>query len=244
MNDDIWARWVDYYASTRPAASFESTVAFIHKHRGPLDSHVDMGCGTGGLSIALAQSGIASLGIDLSPGMIASARKNADTLGSSASFEIADMCSFGESSSTGIITCLNGTLFQLLAPKDQELAFQNAARLLQDGGLFIVSTYIPTQEFLFPAKSLTVRQVLEDGVELSATQVNRVTQRAEFREIVLADGRMPVVRSTRQYFRWPGELDALAEQTGFAIEGSFEDLQGNPVTSKSAQRIQLLRKKA
>ena len=56
---------------------------------GPL-AIVDIGCGTGSLSVILAEQGHAVQGIDLSPAMIALAREKAAALGLTISFEVMD----------------------------------------------------------------------------------------------------------------------------------------------------------
>lgn len=239
---DDWDSWVEHYTATRPPSTFESTANFLLRHGTRDACHLDLGCGAGGLSIACERMGLRSEGIDLSQAMIEAARSLATQSDSSAKFEVGDMRSFGEPNSFDVVTCLGGTLFQLLTADEQAEVFVNAYRVLRPSGLFVVGSYIPGSEFLFPAKSLTVRQVLDDGVELSVTQVNRVLQLAEFRELSIRDGKLPEVRSTRQHYRWPGELDAVASSVGFSLESQFQDVEETPVSSKSQQRIQLLRK--
>ncbi|MDZ4092147.1 MAG: class I SAM-dependent methyltransferase [Arthrobacter sp.] len=82
------------YAGLLPDASFEAPTdrgmieAFVsHVAEGSARDVVDAGCGTGRMTRLLASLGVAVSGVDLSPGMIAVARRTSPEL----SFEVAEL---------------------------------------------------------------------------------------------------------------------------------------------------------
>ncbi len=95
---------------------------------------LDVGCGTGSLSLLLAEAGHAVDGIDFAPGMIAVARDKAIATGSTARFAVQDGSApqFVAQSFDAII-CRQ----VLWALPDRKLALRNWSGLLRPGGRLI-----------------------------------------------------------------------------------------------------------
>jgi ubiquinone/menaquinone biosynthesis C-methylase UbiE len=94
----------------------------------------DVGCGTGRLEPYLASRGLAVRGVDLSPGMVAVARRDHPAF----SFEVADLrdLPFPESSFAGVV-CWYSLIF--LAPADRTVAFGEVARVIRQGGHLVTA---------------------------------------------------------------------------------------------------------
>lgn len=96
---------------------------------------LDLGSGTGSLSLLLAADGHEVTGIDFSPAMVAQARAKAVASGSPAQFVVADATSPDfEPGSIDAIVCRQ-TLWAL---PDRPLALRNWARLLRAGGTLLL----------------------------------------------------------------------------------------------------------
>ena len=98
-------------------------------------SVIDMGCGTGSLSVLLAGLGYEVMGIDLSPAMIAQAKKKAQTSGHSIQFEV--MNAFAPQ----LLPCQFDVLLcrhLLWALPDLTVALARWAELLRENGRFLL----------------------------------------------------------------------------------------------------------
>ncbi len=96
---------------------------------------LDMGCGTGSLSLVLADLGHAVTGVDLSPAMIALARKKAAAAGRSIAFGILDAAQPGlKPASFDVIVCRH-LLWMLPGPGE---TLSRWMQLLKPGGRLIL----------------------------------------------------------------------------------------------------------
>lgn len=109
---------------------------------------LDIGCGTGGLSLTCAERGAAVIGIDINAGMLEVARSKrlrTDAGGSVewialGAAEIEDR--FGEAQFDAIVSCLT---FSELAPEEQSYVLTVARSRLKAGGkLVIADEVLPT----------------------------------------------------------------------------------------------------
>lgn len=104
---------------------------------------IDLGCGTGAFTCALAAAGFPAAGLDLAAAMLAKARANAARLGLQAHFASGCLQALPAPfapGSAGLALCLGNTLPHLLDPGDLGRAFSGIAALLAPGGLAVVQT--------------------------------------------------------------------------------------------------------
>ena len=94
----------------------------------------DVGCGTGRLMPFLAGRGLAPRGVDLSPAMIAVARRDNPGF----DYQVADLreLPFGDASLAGVI-CWYSLMY--LAPSDRPAAFGELARVVTPGGHLVTA---------------------------------------------------------------------------------------------------------
>jgi SAM-dependent methyltransferase len=94
---------------------------------------VDVGCGTGHHSLALAEAGFDVVGIDASPDMVAVARKVAPGV----RFEVADLTSWPVASPFDGALC-RGVLNDLTEAVERQAAMDCLLRMLRPGGLLVL----------------------------------------------------------------------------------------------------------
>lgn len=114
--------------------------------RGP--DVLDLGCGTGALTIRLAKLGLCVVGVDLSPGMLAVVRRKlpsdaAVRLVQTGAAELIDH--FRDESFNTIVSIL---LLSELSDAEQHLALRQCHNLLRPGGRLIVADEVRAATFL------------------------------------------------------------------------------------------------
>jgi len=140
MYDDFSAdydRFIDW------EARLSAELPFIEQQLQTADAHsvLDVACGTGMHTIALAQKGYEMAGADLSAGMIERARANAVAAEVDVRFEAVG---FGELARTfapinfDALLCLGNSLPHLLTPADLASALTDFAACLRPGGLLLI----------------------------------------------------------------------------------------------------------
>jgi len=123
---------------TEGGATFRRTLDLARQYLGLEDKVLDFGSGPGSLTLAIASSVASVVGIDTSPGMVASAKQRADRAGTgNARFSCADLfdCTLEPASFDAVLA------FNVLPYVDDLPAcLARISRLLKPGGRFISST--------------------------------------------------------------------------------------------------------
>jgi 2-polyprenyl-3-methyl-5-hydroxy-6-metoxy-1,4-benzoquinol methylase len=136
---------------------------------------IDVGCGGGHLSCALAQQGYGVLGIDQSEPMIAHARRNAEALDPAAADRVRfELGSLGDAQSETFDTLTAMGVVGYL-PSDETL-FEAAKPLLRSQGYVVVSfrnrlfnLFSVSQRTVAEADAGTLRDLVEEASALHAT---------------------------------------------------------------------------
>lgn len=125
MQEVPYSQWADY-------------IEKIWKEQGQSPELVlDLACGTGSLSIELAQRGYDMIGVDQSQDMLGQAREKADEAGTPILFLEQDMQEFELYGTVDSIICTCDSLNYLLEAEDVRKVFRLADNYLNPGGLFI-----------------------------------------------------------------------------------------------------------
>ncbi len=110
---------------------------------------LELGCGTGHVAIAIAQSGIDIVGLDFSKPMLNRARHKAEKLGvSSLRLVEADMTDFALPQRFSLIIIPFRGLLSLLSVDDEIRTLMNIKRHLQPGGKLIFDIFVPDLNML------------------------------------------------------------------------------------------------
>lgn len=122
-----------------------ATMAFIGKPPRQNALAVDLGCATGGHSLALAKGSWMVVGLEPASGMLAEARRKAAELGLCirADFRQAGMLDLSaqvKAQSAALVLCLGNTLPHLKDEAELAAFFKKAAEALEAGGRLIVQT--------------------------------------------------------------------------------------------------------
>jgi ubiquinone/menaquinone biosynthesis C-methylase UbiE len=172
---------------------------------------LDLGCGTGGLTLACAARGGEVTGIDLDAGMLDVARRKGALRSGDGRIEWVELGAmeiedrFPESSFDAVVSCL---MFSELAPEEQAYVLATSRSRLRPGGTIVVgdettpATWaarvwrflrrLPAVVVTYLLTQTTTRPIAELGAKLRAAGFERVTEeRQAGGDFVIAQGWRP-----------------------------------------------------
>jgi SAM-dependent methyltransferase len=192
-------------------------------------SILELGCGTGRITIALAQAGFKVSGIDVSDSMLKEAREKSAKAGVEIELVKGDMRDFDLGKEYSLIILAANALCHLLTLDDFEACMSAVKNHLTQNGRFVISVFVPKHELLInkPGERFPFSEyedpdgrgniVVTESYEYeSDTQIKRIkTYHSIPGEQTEIEGEL----NLRMYF--PQELDALLKYNGFVIEDKF-----------------------
>jgi len=202
---------------------------------------LELGCGTGKLSIPLAEAGFSVTGLDNSPALLKfAASKNEDV-----QWIEGDMRGFDLDERFALIMLPSNNLGHLHTPEDFENCIASVKRHLLPGGAFVIDVFVPNLNLLLrcaegeytldeydsPEGQGRVRVIAQSRYE-STTQIVRTTT---IRKIA---GHPDVVGSLDLKMYFPRELEALVRCNGLDLVARYGDHGGEAFDDES--RFQIL----
>jgi SAM-dependent methyltransferase len=197
---------------------------FISRYRGPV---LDIACGTGRLTIPLAEGDVDVTGMDISEQMLKLAEIKASERGVSVPFIRGDARNFNLHKKFGFIFIAAQSLSHLHTRDDIEACFMRVRQHLTEDGRLLIELHNPSLTLLSrdPSRRYIVgeyedgngRLILSEQVSYdAATQVNHIVwhfcSEAATEEVILSF-------EMRQFF--PQEIDELLTYNGFTIEQKY-----------------------
>lgn len=221
-------------------------LAQIERHGGPV---LELACGSGRLTVPLAERGIDITGLDASPTMLARAREKAAARGVDLPLIQGDMRCFDLGRRYRIIFIPFNSLNHIHHWRDIIACFACVRRHLEERGLFILHLFNPDLRLLLrdPRPRYPVARYPDPYVRRTVV----ITENNAY------DGAQQINR-VRWYFNWEGEdeervealdlrmiypqeLEVLLHYGGFSLETRYGWFDCSPFTSNSRSQIVLAR---
>ena len=212
------------------------------KHGDPI---LELACGTGRVTIALAKEGFKVAGIDNSEAMLNEAKRKSPEEGVEVEWVKADMRDFDLGKAFSLIILPFNALCHLLDLNGFEACLASVRRHLTYGGRFVIDVFVPKMELLVdkPGERSSFSEyddpdgrgrivVTESYIYEPDTQIKRIKT---FRSIPGKDEEVEGELNMRMYF--PQELDALIKYNGFVIDGKFGDYAQTAFDSKAGKQL-------
>jgi SAM-dependent methyltransferase len=213
---------------------------------------LELACGTGRLTIPIAQSGVEIVGLDLSPSMLAHARAKAKRAGVEISFVEGDCRNFELGGKFALVFMAFNSMQHLHDHASLEGLFGSVRKHLVGGGRFIFDVFNPKVESL--ARSREERRAEREYEDPDATgtialehtmdyddasQVNRI--RWYFSRRGPDAKRDFRVEDLHMRCFFPQEMDLLVRHHGFAIEEKFGNFERKPFASGDPKQVVVCR---
>ena len=131
-----------FYDAINSELDYDSWADFIEKiisreYKGTPELVLDLGCGTGSMTLELAARGYDMTGIDYSPEMLDVARRRAEEQGADVLWLCQDMRSFELYGTVDVAVCCLDSLNHLTSPADLDKCLSLVHNYLAPDGLFI-----------------------------------------------------------------------------------------------------------
>ncbi|WZY00052.1 class I SAM-dependent methyltransferase [Bacillus sp. FSL W7-1360] len=222
--------------------------SWAKKVTGPI---IDLACGTGRVTIPLAQAGHQMVGIDIHAGMLARAREKAAHANVDIPFYEQDCTALQlEGMEQSALVYMVGNSFQhFLTNEAQDALLAGVSRLLKEGGLFIFDTRFPSAEELLEEEHEAYWRSYEDeqgqviDVFTSATydpvsqvQKNVTVRRRKKDNTVVNQSKIDL------RYVYPQEMLRLFSAHQFKVVASYQDWQGHPLREDAQDMVYVVQK--
>ena len=216
---------------------------------------LELGCGTGRVSIPTAAAGIEVVGVDTSQPMLEVARRKAkaDGVTSKCRFRQGNMCTIRLGRHFPLVTIPFRSFQSLLTVAEQRQALATAEAHLAPDAVLALDTFAPDVRMLamddptpFHVQDVPQPDSGNTFVVWGQNRWDHLKQTNDARLILeeLDPGGQMLRRLYRDYtlrYTFPFEMHHLLEACGFTVEAVYGDFEGGPVTSDSTDLVWLAR---
>ncbi len=247
--------WADIYDAVHADLTHDIDfyVELARESGGPV---LELGCGTGRISLAIAREGVAVAGIDISPRMIEVAQEKAAKRGLAERcvFQSGDMAALQLAERFPLVIMPFRSFQSMLTTEEQRQALARVRERLAPGGMFVMDTFNPDVSSLVTDEQSRLAYHLKDveregGGTLVVWGQNGwdpVTQVNEMRLIIEEVSDEGVVerrllRDVDQRYTFRYEMEHLLELCGFDLEAVYGDFDGGPVTGETEDLVWVAR---
>ena len=237
----------EFYDLEFASRSFELPffLEYARQLGGPI---LEVACGTGRLTLPLARAGHDITGLDLSPQMLALARRKSAAEGLRIDWIEQDCAAMQLDRSFGYIFSATNAM-QHLTSIEAACGFLGSARsALLPGGTLIVDIFQPNLEKLLrPASERYLHKTITtpDGSALTvetASHYDRATQVLHFDLFYQKDGVLQRTKSVDMRCFFPQEMFALCRFCGLTVVDCFGNYDRIPFRSDSPKQILILKR--
>lgn len=227
----VYDQWFGLPTDTDLAVEFLAGVA----GNGPV---LELGIGTGRISLPLAARGVEVHGIDASEAMVAKLREKSGE--DRIPVSIGDFADVGElvEGRFSLVFVVFNTFFGLLTQDDQVRCFQGVGQRLADDGAFLMQAFVPDPTRFDRGQRVEAMDVGSDIVHLETSRYEAATQRVTSQHIVIEEGRTRLFPVSLR-IAYPSELDLMARLAGMRLRERWGGWDRRPFDSTSQSHISL-----
>ena len=204
---------------------------------------LELACGTGRVTLPLAERGLQMTGLDISEEMLTRARVKSVAAGVNIRWVQGDMRAFALGAEFDLIFIPINSLCHLLTRADAEACLRCVRQHLAPRGRFVIDVFNPDLKILarhpqhwypvntYPLPNGGHMHLSEQTQYDRATQINHIVWRFEFSDAPTQDRALAM----RQYF--PQELDMLLAYNGLAVLAKYGKYGEKAFHAESNQQL-------
>ena len=248
--DPLYSEFAEQYDVRFPGQTsigVDGDIAFYTRLAGEANGPVvEIAVGTGRVAIPMVLAGVQVLGLDLSPQMLAIARRKATerAVERELGLAVADMRSFALSRPAALITIPARAFMHNLTTDDQLATLAACRAALRPGGRLALNIFNPNLEMIAHCMQLPPEDREQPGTqlpgELETRDYDPSEQRVDTRLKMRApDGQNVVAIRLRWIYRF--EMEHLLARSGFEVEELYGDFDGNRFDITSTELVWVAR---
>jgi SAM-dependent methyltransferase len=210
----------------------DDTVAFLARLADGRRA-LEFAVGTGRIALPLTHAGVHVDGIEQSPHMVDRLREKPG--GEDIEVLIGDMSKHSTGLTYGLVYLVYNTIGNLLTQDDQVRCFENAARHLDDGGVFVLECLVPSMS---ARQYVEAERVAADEVVLDVNRYDPVTQIVDEVHVHITENGIRLGPISVRLAR-PPEFDLMARIAGLKLRDRFGGWNGEPFTADSRRHVSI-----
>ncbi|WP_339252251.1 methyltransferase domain-containing protein [Sporosarcina sp. FSL W8-0480] len=254
MNQDIFKNNLEKYDDPEMYDhlydEYQKDLGIILKWANDDNPIIELACGTGRLTIPLAQRGFQMIGVDLHEGMLERARQKAEEQGIAIEFVQQD-CTEMNLLVKSSLAFMTGNSFQhFLTNEVQDGLFQSVRKHLINGGIFIFDTRNPIFKELAVVDEYEDKYIDKNGnqvIESHRDVYNHLTQilNCQTHRRIYQDSTLIAEEQDGISLRYsfPQEMERLIAANGFEIVHVYGDWEENELHAESVSMVYVCRVK-
>jgi len=197
---------------------------------------LELAIGTGRVALPLAERGLEVRGIEASDKMVAKLREKPG--GDAIPVAIGNMADVAVDGEFDLIFLVFNTIFNLTSQEAQVRLFDNVARRLTVGGVFVVETFVPDWELSGFVKGKAVRGTgaTHDTAGFEVVEHDPVAQTLDYQRVFVTEKGTRLAPLAMRY-AWPSELDLMARLAGLELRERWGWWDRSPFTAESTSHV-------
>ncbi len=200
---------------------------------------LELGIGTGRLSLPLSARGIEVHGVDASAEMVAKLREKPG--GDRIPVVVDDFAHADAGQGFSLVVLAANTIFALPDQVAQVACFRNAASHLGPSGRFVVEAWLPDLGSFRHNRLVRPRITRSDTMSIETAELDPVEQIMRTTQAVFSNGSVRLYPANHRY-AWPAELDAMATAAGLRLDCRWADWEKAPFVDASTTHVSVYRK--
>ncbi len=229
-------RIAEVYDQLYPSRGSEEQIVRVLVRLAGSGRALELGIGTGRVTLPLAAQGVEVHGIDASQAMVDKLR--AKPGGDGVPVTIGDFADFRVDGHFGLIFVVFNTFFALPAQKEQIQCFHHVAQHLSPDGVFLIQAFVPDLTRFVRGQTVSAISVETDQVVLDLTHHDPASQQVQTQHLLIDEAGIRLYPVLLRY-AWPSELDLMAQIAGLRLRARWNDWDASPFTSASTNHISL-----
>lgn len=207
---------------------------------------LELCCGTGRLTIPIAQDGYNIYGVDYTPSMLEQAKTKAAVAGLDIDFIAADIRTLDLQEKFDLIFIPFNSIHHLYRNEDLFKALACIKSHLKDGGLFLLDCFNPNIQYVVESEKgevVIAEYTTGDGRNVLIKQTMRYERATQINRIkwhYYINGEFHSIQNLDMRLFFPQELDSYLERAGFNVIHKFGNFEEEVFNDSSEKQIYIL----